>query len=144
MKARVYGSTNASRHGASASRLALTAALSGLTLVLLGLYAAPAAAADEVRDPMRPPRPAPSAAAPAREALPVLTAIIGTAGDRVAVINDQLVRSGGSVDGYVIEQVFETGVRYRRAGVTHDLYLPHMAAFKKPATALSNKPKEVH
>jgi hypothetical protein len=137
MKKRLSGSN-------VASLLRLTAALSGLTVALLGLNVAPAAAADEVRDPMRPPRPAPTAAAAAREALPVLTAIIGTAGDRVAIINDQLVRGGGSVDGFVIEQVFEGGVRYRRAGVTHDLYLPHMAAFKKPATASSNTPKEVH
>jgi hypothetical protein len=142
MKAGLLSSSVARLFGLIAARLAPTATLLALTVALSGLTPALPAAADEARDPMRPPRPAPSAAAAA--APPVLTAIIGTAGDRIAIVNGELVRSGGSVGGCFIEQVFEDGVRYRRAGVTHDLYLPHMAAFKKPSTASVNPLQEVH
>jgi len=105
----------------------------------------PLASADEVRDPMRPPHAAVSTAGAAvHESPPTLTAVFGTPKDRVAVVNGQLVRGGGSVGGYVIEEVFAEGIRYRHAGMTHDLYLPHMAPFKKAHVVAANPQKGVN
>jgi hypothetical protein len=75
--------------------------------------------------------------------LPVLSAIMGSGSDRVAIFNGRVVRSGGSVGTYVIQTVFEDGVRYRHAGVIHELYLPRTAAFKKPSTAAARSPAGV-
>jgi len=101
-------------------------------------------AADGLRDPTRPPVPVASHTALAREPDPVLSAVIGVPGDRVAIFNGQLVRSGGSVGSYTIQSVFEDGVRYRHAGETRDLYLPRGASFKKPSTAAPREPTGVH
>jgi hypothetical protein len=98
--------------------------------------------ADDLGDPTRPP-PAPRAAA-AAPAKPVLSAIMGGRADRVAIFNGQLVRSGGSVGPYVIELVFEDGVRYRHAGLVEELHLPSSGTIKKPSNAAARPPMGVH
>jgi hypothetical protein len=105
---------------------------------------APLVAADGLRDPTRPPALPANHAAVVREADPVLSAIIGTDGDRVAIFNGRPVRSGGSVGGYTIESVFEDGVRYRHAGSSRNLYLRRTASFKKPSTAAARDSVGVH
>jgi hypothetical protein len=45
------------------------------------------------------------------------------------------VRSGDKVGDYVIETVFAAGVRYRHAGVSHDLLLVRTPEFRKPSQA---------
>jgi hypothetical protein len=97
------------------------------------------ASADALRDPTRPPVPVHSQAA-AVERAPVLSAILGSKWDRRAIFNGKLVRGGESVGAYAIEAVFEDGVRYRRGGVSRELYLPHSEAFKKPSTAAPRAP----
>ena len=98
-------------------------------------FFAPLAMADGMRDPTRPPL-APTHLSIAREQPPILSAVMGANGRRVAIFNGQLVRSGGSVGTYVIEAVFDDGVRYRHAGSTRELRLSHTTiAFKKPSTA---------
>jgi hypothetical protein len=97
-------------------------------------FTAPAMA-DGMRDPTRPPL-APTYLSIAHEQAPILSAVMGANGSRIAIFNGQLVRSGGSVGTYAIEAVFQDGVRYRHAGLTHELRLPHAAIpFKKPSTA---------
>jgi hypothetical protein len=112
-------------------------------LLILTVVAAPPAMAEELRDPTRPPMPA-SHAAEVHEAAPVLSAIMGSGQDRVAIFNGQLVRSGGSVGPYAIQEVFEDGVRYRHAGLVHELYLPRTVTFKKPSTAAARTPAGDH
>ena len=98
-------------------------------------FFAPLAMADGMRDPTRPPL-APTHLSIAREQPPILSAVMGANGRRVAIFNGQLVRSGGSVGTYVIEAVFDDGVRYRHAGLTHELRLPHATnPIKRPSTA---------
>lgn len=111
--------------------------------VASALVLAPLAIGDAVRDPTRPPLNA-TMSLVTREAAPVLSAVLGTGNERIAIFNGQLVRGGGSVGAYVIETVFEDGVRYRRAGVTHELYLRHPPAFKKPSTLPARSPAGVH
>ena len=95
----------------------------------------PPAMADGMRDPTRPPL-AQIHLSIAHEPPPVLSAVMGANGSRIAIFNGHLVRSGGSVGAYVIEAVFQDGVRYRHAGLTRELRLPHAAlAFKTPSTA---------
>jgi hypothetical protein len=104
---------------------------------------APFAAADGLRDPTRPPVAAHAGFA-AIERAPVLSAILGAKSDRMAIFNGQLVRSGESVGAYAIEAVFEDGVRYRHAGISQELHLPHSAVFKKPSTAAARAPMGDH
>jgi hypothetical protein len=110
------------------------------SLVLtLAVIFVPPASADELRDPTRPPVAAHHESAPS-EPPPVLSAVMGSGPDRVAIFNGRVVRSGGSVGAYLIQTVFEDGVRYRHAGVIHELYLPRAATFKKPSTAAARSP----
>lgn len=103
-------------------------------MVMLAVVLAPLASADELRDPTRPPVSAHRDAGPT-EPLPVLSAVMGSGGNRVAIVNGRVVRSGDSVGTYLIQSVFEDGVRYRHAGVNRELYLPKIASFKRPSTA---------
>jgi hypothetical protein len=107
--------------------------------MILVVTLAPLASADEMRDPTRPPAAAHHEAGPSEPA-PVLSAIMGSGPDRIAIFNGQVVRSGGTVGTYVIQTVFEDGVRYRHAGMIHDLYLPRLATFKKPSTTAARSP----
>lgn len=94
-----------------------------------------ATVADGFRDPTRPPL-ALSHQSIAHEPPPVLSAIMGANGSRIAIFNGQLVRSGGSVGSFAIEAVFEDGVRYRHAGLTRDLrLLQPTTTFKRPSIA---------
>jgi len=89
--------------------------------------------ADGLRDPMRPPL-APSHSAARREPEPVLSAVLTFAGERTAIFNGQLVRSGSVVGAYTIDSVLADGVRYRHANQWHEQHLAHAATtFKKPA-----------
>jgi hypothetical protein len=108
----------------------------------LAVIVAPLSSADELRDPTRPPVTAHHEAGPSEPA-PVLSAVMGSGSDRVAIFNGRVVRSGGSVGTYVIQTVLEDGVRYRHAGVIHELYLPRTAAFKKLSTAAARSPAGV-
>jgi len=108
-------------------------------LILCMIAAAPPAAADALRDPTRPPATVHSEGASVERA-PVLSAILGPKSDRTAIFNGKVVRSGQSVGAYAIEAVFDDGVRYRRAGVSRELHLPHSEGFKKPATAAARAP----
>jgi hypothetical protein len=108
-------------------------------LLIAAVVAAPPASADELRDPTRPPVVAHHDAGPS-EPSPVLSAIMGAGSDRVAIFNGHVVRSGASVGTYVIQSVFQDGVRYRHAGTIHELYLARPAPFKKPSTAAAPPP----
>jgi hypothetical protein len=89
--------------------------------------------ADGLRDPMRPPFPQSHSAAP-REPEPVLSAVLTFAGERTAIFNGRLVRSGSVVGAYTIDAVLADGVRYRHANQSHEMHLTHAATtFKKPA-----------
>jgi hypothetical protein len=112
-------------------------------LIVCAVAAGSFAAADGLRDPTRPPA-APTHAVRAAEPGPVLSAIIGVDGDRIAIFNGQLVRRGGAVGPYLIEAVFDDGVSYRHAGATVYLYLPRTASFKKPSTAVARPTMGVH
>jgi len=93
---------------------------------------APWAAADGPRDPTRPPQPKTQLAV-VHESAPVLSAIISSNSRRVAIFNGQVVRSGDSVGSYSIEEVSVNSVRYRHAGRTQELHLPHPDSFKRIA-----------
>jgi hypothetical protein len=80
------------------------------------------------------------AEAAAAESAPVLSAILGSKWDRMAIFNGKLVRGGDSAGGYEIEAVFDDGVRYRHGGVSRELHLPHSEGFKKPSTAAARAP----
>ena len=101
------------------------------------------AAADALRDPTRPPLVVASHESSTHEATPILSAIMGTSHARIAIFNGQLVRSGGTVGNYAIEEVLEDHVRYRHAGLTQELYLPIAAAFKKLSTVPARPPTGV-
>jgi hypothetical protein len=96
-----------------------------------------AANADELRDPTRPPTLPRHAAAPhetAREIAPTLSAVLNFNGERRAIFNGHLVRSGSSVGGYTIDAVLEDGVRYRHAGLSRELHMAHpVSSLKTPA-----------
>ncbi len=99
------------------------------------LALAPLAVADELRDPMRPPRPA-QAARVAAEPVPVLSAIISRGGERLAILDGHLARAGDHVGAYAVDLVFVDGVRYHRAGIAHELHLASpLPIFKKAANA---------
>ena len=93
--------------------------------------------ADELRDPMRPPTSQHHAAAPheTAEIAPTLSAVMNFNGERSAIFNGHLVRSGSSVvGGYTIEAVLEDGVRYRHAGLRRELHMSHpVSSLNKPA-----------
>lgn len=92
--------------------------------------------AEELRDPMRPPAPQRAGAAP-RESAPILSAVMNFSGERSAIFNGHLVRSGSTVGGYTIVAVLEDGVRYRHAGSSQELHMAHpISPFKKPAAAV--------
>jgi hypothetical protein len=74
------------------------------------------------------------------EPTPVLSAIMGTSGGRVAIFNGQLVRNGDSVGAYTIEAILEDRVRYRHGGLNQEVYLPLPTTFKKPSTAPARSP----
>jgi hypothetical protein len=99
--------------------------------------------ADGLRDPTRPPLPQSHAAA-LREPVPVLSAVLTFAGERTAIFNGQLVRSGSVVGAYTIDSVLEDGVRYRQANQWHELHLAHAATtFKKAAADTQRAPSGV-
>ena len=93
--------------------------------------------ADELRDPTRPPTLQRRAAAPheTAEIAPTLSAVMNFNGERSAIFNGHLVRSGSSVvGGYTIEAVLEDGVRYLHAGLHRELHITHPASpLKTPA-----------
>lgn len=95
---------------------------------------APLAAAEKLRDPTRPPQ-AMATAGVRREPAPVLSAVLTSGGRRGAIFNGEFVRSGGSVGPYLIEAVLEDGVRYRYAGHSQELHLPHALTMIKKPTA---------
>jgi hypothetical protein len=89
--------------------------------------------ADGLRDPTRPPTLQRHAVAP-HEPAPTLSAVLNFDGERSAIFNGHLVRSGSTVGGYTIDAVLEDGVRYRHAGLSQELHMSHPASsFKKPA-----------
>ncbi len=105
-------------------------------VLLIALLASPAGArADEPRDPMRPPaRESRSAGGPAREAAPILSAVMTFKGRRTAIFNGRLVHDGSVVGAYTIDSVLEDGVRFRSAHLSGEMHLPHPESpIKKPA-----------
>lgn len=105
-----------------------------LAVCALGL--ALTAAADGLRDPTRPPLPESHAAPAAHEPAPVLSAVLSFGGERTAIFNGRLVRSGSVVGAYTIDSILEDGVRYTHANGTHELRLAHNeSTVKKPAEA---------
>ena len=90
--------------------------------------------AEELRDPTRPPILERHAAAAAQESGPTLSAVLNFNGERSAIFNGYLVHSGSAVGGYTILAVLEDGVRYRHAGQSQELHMPHpTSSIKKPA-----------
>lgn len=103
-------------------------------LALCALIFTISAAADGLRDPTRPPLPESHAAPAAREPAPVLSAVLSFGGERSAIFNGHLVRSGSVIGGYTIDSILEDGVRYTHANGTHELRLAHSkSTVKKPA-----------
>jgi hypothetical protein len=91
------------------------------------------ASAEELRDPTRPPLAERHVATP-QESAPTLSAVMNFNGERSAIFNGHLVRSGSAVGGYTILAVLEDGVRYRHAGQSLELHMPHpTSSLKKPA-----------
>jgi hypothetical protein len=112
-------------------------------ILLVALLASPAGArADEPRDPMRPPaRESRAAGVPAREAAPVLSAVMTFNGRRTAIFNGRLVHDGSVVGAYTIDSVLADGVRYRSAHLTGEMHLPHPESpIKKPAAESARAP----
>ena len=104
-------------------------------LLWIGLLTlACSANAEELRDPTRPPLAERHAAAAAQESGPTLSAVLNFNGERSAIFNGHLVHSGSAVGGYTILAVLEDGVRYRHAGQSQELHMPHpTSSIKKPA-----------
>ncbi len=115
-----------------------------LTAVLVLALLAPSAGARaaEPRDPMRPPTwQSHPAGAPAREAAPILSAVMTFNGRRTAIFNGRLVHDGSVVGAYTIDAVLGDGVRYRSAHLKGELHLPHPESpFKKPAAEPARVP----
>jgi hypothetical protein len=89
--------------------------------------------AEDLHDPTRPPI-AERRAAVSHESAPTLSAVLNFNGERSAIFNGHLVHSGSVVGGYTILAVLEDGVRYRHAGQSQELHMPHpMSSIKKPA-----------
>jgi len=90
--------------------------------------------ADGLRDPTRPPLVERHAAAAPQESAPILSAVLNFNGERSAIFNGHLVHSGSAVGGYTILAILEDGVRYRHAGQSQELHMPHpTSSLKKPA-----------
>jgi hypothetical protein len=101
-------------------------------------------AAQEIRDPTRPPMRDAQATDAAREPAPVLSAVMSFDGRRIAIFNGRVVSGGSVVGAYTIDSVLEDGVRYRYANVTHELHLAHPATtFKQPAAGPARAPSGV-
>jgi hypothetical protein len=112
-------------------------------VLLVALLASPAGArADEPRDPMRPPtRESRPAGGPAREAAPVLSAVMTFNGRRSAIFNGRLVHDGSVVGAYTIDSVLEDGVHYSSAHLSGEMHLPHPESpIKKPAAEPARVP----
>ena len=91
------------------------------------------ARSEELRDPTRPPLLERHVAAP-HESGPTLSAVLNFKGERSAIFNGRLVRSGSAVGGYTILAVLEDGVRYSHEGQSRELHMPHpTSSLKKPA-----------
>ena len=104
------------------------------------LVAAWPAAADGLRDPMRPPLPEVRGSV-AHEERPVLSAVLGTDAARSAIVNGQLVHAGSVLaGGYTIEAVLADGVRYRKGGVVQELHLVRPTPVKKPSALVAAAP----
>ena len=89
--------------------------------------------AEGLHDPMRPPL-AEHHSAVSHESVPTLSAVLNFNGERSAIFNGHLVHSGSAVGGYTILAVLEDGVRYRHAGQSQELHMPHpTSSIKKPA-----------
>jgi hypothetical protein len=89
--------------------------------------------AEDLRDPTRPPLVERHAAAP-QESAPTLSAVLNFNGERSAIFNGHLVHSGSAIGAYTILAVLEDGVRYRHAGQSQELHMPHpTSSIKKPA-----------
>jgi hypothetical protein len=113
-------------------------------LLLGGLGLASAASGEELRDPMRPPLAEVRSAASVQEAAPVLSAVLNFNGQRMAIFNGHLVRSGSSLGAFTIEAVLEDGVRYRHAGLTQVLHMAHtVPTLKQPAALVARAPSGV-
>jgi hypothetical protein len=95
-----------------------------LLALAIGLLAASASArSGDLRDPMRPPGSAPSAArASAPSAMRLEGVISGAA--RVAIVNGRVVVAGDLVNGATILEVLADGVRFTRGGRIQTLTLP--------------------
>jgi hypothetical protein len=118
--------------------------LAGLCLLAAALAPTSTAAADELRDPTRPPLPATRDAQAARDALPVLSAVLRFEGKRTAIVDGHLVREGSVIGNYTIESILEDSVRYRRANAVHELHLPHPSStVKSPAAEPPRTPSGV-
>jgi hypothetical protein len=116
-----------------------------LALIVGALGLAWTAGADVVRDPTRPPLAPRRSDAPAREPAPVLSAVLNFNGERTAIFNGRLVRSGSVVGAYTIDSVLEDGVRYHRANQRLELHLAHTAStLKKPAIEAEPAPSGAH
>jgi MSHA biogenesis protein MshK len=102
-------------------------------LVVLALALAPAVAV--ARDPMRPPQPVARAAAPRSEPPAILSAVMGAADRRIAILNGRVVRPGDRVDGMTVERVDAGGLVYVRNGARRELKLAAVPSIKRPAAA---------
>ena len=103
--------------------------------------AAPAPAGD-LRDPTRPPLL--SSAGAVREPVPALSAVISSDTQRGAIVNGEFVRSGTRVGPFLIEEVLADGVRYRYAGRSQELHLPHaVSTIRKPTAYPAPAPSGV-
>jgi len=90
--------------------------------------------AEDLHDPTRPPVLFERHAAASQESAPILSAVLNFNGERSAIFNGHLVHSGSAVGSYTIVAILEDGVRYRHAGQSQELHMPHpTSSIKKPA-----------
>jgi hypothetical protein len=113
-------------------------------LLILGwLGWAVTAGGQAMRDPTRPPL-TEIRTTVAKEAPPVLSAVLNFNGERKAIFNGHLVRSGSTLGAYTIEAVLEDGVRYRHAGMTQILHMAHtVPTLKQSAATVARAPSGV-
>jgi hypothetical protein len=103
-----------------------------LTLPLAGALAA----AGELRDPMRPPAPPPSAAASRPNLVPTkVTALFISETRRAAVVDGQLVRAGERAGLCYVEEILDDGVRCRFPKSVRVVLLPRSTLEMKKPTA---------
>jgi hypothetical protein len=118
--------------------------MKGLLWIGVLMTLACSANAAELRDPTRPPLLERHAAAP-QESAPTLSAVLNFNGERSAIFNGHLVHSGSAIGGYTILAVLEDGVRYRHAGQSLELHMPHpTSSIKKPAVDVLRASSGVH